>query len=139
MPTSSSRRGARFVLVGLANTAIDFGVLVALSAVGAAPVAANLASTSAALAFSFAANRRFTFRASGDPVRQLVLFLAVTLTGLWVIQSALIHAIGSALAGSGLPELLVLTGAKGVATVASLVWNYVLYARIVFREAPQQS
>ncbi|MDN4484311.1 GtrA family protein [Demequina lignilytica] len=138
MTTNARGRGLRFVAVGIANTAIDFGTLAALTVAGMAPLAANIVSTSVALAFSFVANRTFTFRSSGHPGRQLALFLVVTLAGLWGLQSLVILGVTSALGGSGVPEYLVLAAAKVAATVASLTWNYMLYARVVFRDAVER-
>ncbi|MFC7764908.1 GtrA family protein [Leucobacter soli] len=67
---SGARKPLRFVLVGLANTAIDFGLLFALRALGVPLVPANMISTAVALAFSFFANRSFTFRAAGSGARR---------------------------------------------------------------------
>jgi len=108
----------RFALVGGINTAIDIGLLFGLTALGVPKLAANTVSTGTAFIFSFFANKSYTFRAQGDVRRQLILFVVVTLAGL----ASVIHA-----------ESLVLLLAKIIATSASLMWNYCLYDRVVFR------
>ena len=89
---SPRRKPLRFVLVGVLNTAIDFGALFALTALGLQVVPANMISTALALSFSFLANRSFTFGAAGGggAVGQAVKFLLVTLFGLWVLGKALL-------------------------------------------------
>lgn len=139
----------RFGLVGVANTAIDFGILFTLVALGLPTIASNFASTSVALVFSFFANKSFTFRHEGrNSTKQLVYFFVITLFGLWVIQPVIIEGInlllGSWFINSSLviwlghlsslfkAKYIVLLVGKGLATLASLVWNYLLYRKFVF-------
>lgn len=128
---SAARKPLRFVLVGLINTAIDFGLLFGLRALELPIVPANMISTSVALAFSFFANRSFTFAASGSPVWQAVKFLAVTLFGLWVLQPLVLLG-GTALLTEPWGSAAALLASKIAATVVSMVWNYLLYDRVVF-------
>jgi putative flippase GtrA len=127
----------RFGIVGAVNTVIDFGVLFLLTAGEAAPVAANIASTSLAFTFSFFANKHYTFKARGTANlrREIILFILVTLTGLWVLQSIVIYLFLLA-AGSQQPGSFTLFAAKALATVVSLTWNYLLYSRVVFKTQP---
>lgn len=114
-------RLVRFGLVGVLNTAVDLGLYLLL--VGFMPlVLANFVSTSCGMATSFCLNRGFTFRSSGSVVRQLLLFVLVTGTGLWVVQPLVISAF------SGLGVL----GAKLAGMSVGLVWNFVLYHYVVF-------
>ena len=119
-------------MVGLANTVIDFGLLFALRALGLAIIPANMISTAAALTFSFFANRRFTFASSGGYLWQAVNFVVVTLIGLWVLQPVVL-LIGTGILTPSLGEGWALFVAKVIATVVSMVWNYLLYDRVVFR------
>lgn len=124
---------ARFALVGVVNTALDFTILFSLHAAGFSSLVANFISTSTAFAFSFVANRHFTFRVrSGNARRQFTLFIIITLTGLWVIQPAIIWFVELTLASLMIEEWVSLLGAKLLATLASLTWNYILYSRVVF-------
>jgi len=124
----------RFVAVGIANTAIDFVILFLLVGFGVNKVIANLISTSIALLFSFFVNKSFTFKNTDKNTRkQFVLFLLITLTGLWILQPLTIWGVSS-IASSYISNgnILLFIG-KMVATIASLVWNYILYSRFVFK------
>lgn len=124
----------RFGLVGIANTVIDFSILFTLTYLGLPSLISNIFSTSAAFTFSFFANKNFTFKAKGTTKRQFLLFIVITLFGLWGIQTAVIWVVTSLLMGSELEKSLVLLIAKIIATIASLIWNYSLYSRVVFRQ-----
>ena len=63
----------------------------------------------------------------------MVLFTVVTLFGLWVIQGLIIHFMTPVIAGVGFTEDLSLMIAKLIATVATLIWNYLLYSKVVFK------
>jgi putative flippase GtrA len=125
----------KFIIVGGANTAIDFAILFGLTFLGVDKIVANFFSTSLALVFSFFANKSFTFKdTSGNAKKQFALFLIITLIGLWVIQPIIIW-IGTAALAPYIPnEALSLFITKLIATVASLTWNYILYSRIVFNK-----
>lgn len=125
----------RFGIVGIANTALDFIILFALTAFGLDKIVANYISTTVAFIFSFFVNRSFTFKSKDKNVRrQFILFVVVTLIGLWLIQPLIITAVSWMLAGSTLAEPIILFIAKVIATVASLIWNYVFYSRLVFKK-----
>lgn len=132
----------RFAAVGAVNTAVDFGVLIALAIVAGWPVFfANIVSTSAALATSYVLNKNAVFRRSGKSnFQQIALFVGVTLTGIWVLQAIVIVLVGwilYSIMGQLNDATFVLVG-KIVATFASLAWNYVWYSKVVFREAKNQ-
>lgn len=127
----------RFILVGVCNTTIDFALLFTLKTLGLPVISANIISTSAAFCFSFFANKKYTFKSIiGNVKREILLFVIVTLFGLWVIQTIVIYFASSLLANSQLSNDLILLIAKVVATIASLIWNYTLYSRVVFK--PQE-
>jgi putative flippase GtrA len=125
----------RFALVGGFNTALDFGVLFLFVALGGDKIVGNYISTTIAFVFSFFANKTFTFKAkTGNAKREFITFTAVTLFGLWVLQPIIIVGISAALTSANLSEPAVLMVAKLVATIASLIWNYVMYSRFVFKK-----
>ena len=127
----------RFIIVGGVNTALDFGILFLLTFMGMDKIVANYFSTGISLIFSFFANKSFTFKhKSGNAKKQFALFLIITLIGLWVIQPIVIWVSSAALAPYVTNEPLNLFIAKLIATVASLIWNYILYSRIVFKKLP---
>lgn len=135
MAIKNKEEKARFMVVGGTNTAIDFGLLFVLKALGLPVIPANIISTSAAFVFSFFANKKYTFRAHGtDLRREILLFVIVTLFGLWVLQTLVIQAALPLLSGLQLGNEVALLIAKVSATFVSLTWNYVLYSRVVFKK-----
>ena len=126
----------RFGIIGGINTALDFGLLFVFSSLFGIPRGfANMLSTSISFIFSFFANKRYTFKSSSKEniVREMVLFTVVTLFGLWVIQGLIIHFLTPVIMNVGFTEELALLASKLIATVASFIWNYLLYSRVVFK------
>jgi len=126
----------RFGLIGIINTVLDFGLLFILKSIGLMATTANIFSTSIAFVFSFFANKKYTFRSSGtNIVREMILFVAVTLFGLWVLQTGVIWLVLphlSKLLRSSEVGLLV---TKLIATAVSMTWNYILYDKLVFKKS----
>ena len=124
----------RFLVVGGVNTVLDFALLFLLSGLGLNKILANTISTGVAFIFSFFANRKFTFKNVDKNVRkQFIIFTAVTLSGLWLLQPLIIWLSTDFLASYTENDQLILFIAKVIATIASMVWNYVLYSRLVFK------
>jgi putative flippase GtrA len=126
----------RFALVGVLNTVVDFSVLFALvNVTKLSPIIANIISTSIALTVSYLLNKRSVFgNTDAHNPKQIVLFVAVTLSGLWILQNLVIYIVGAWLS-SALPQNVVLFAGKLLASVFSLTWNYLWYSRVVFRQA----
>jgi len=125
----------RFGIVGAGNTAFDFAVLFLLVFLGVDKIVANYISTGVAFILSFFVNKSFTFKSKGGNVKkQFALFIIITIIGLWVIQPLVIAGITAVLASSSLNDSIILFIAKIVATVASLIWNYLFYSRLVFKK-----
>jgi len=128
----------KFGIVGVANTALDFGVLFLLVNLGLDKIPANFISTGIAFVFSFFVNKSFTFKSTGgNAKKQFVLFILITMTGLWVIQPIIIALVSGSLSVFIDSDNLVLLVAKLVASVASLIWNYVFYSRLVFKKVSE--
>jgi putative flippase GtrA len=124
----------RFLIVGSANTIIDFGILFLLVHMGVDKYIGNYFSTSIAFVFSFFANRKYTFKSKNDVKKEIIPFLIVTLAGLWIIQPVIINFISSFNYLMKLQATALLLLAKLVATIVTLVWNYILYSKFVFKE-----
>lgn len=126
----------RFIMVGTAATSIDFGLLfVGRYVFGLPVISANIISTTTAFCFSFVANKKYTFKSHGtNVVREMVLFSVVTLFGLWVIQTIII-ALALPVAESFAAHAVALFLSKLLATGVTLIWNYVLYSKVVFKHA----
>jgi putative flippase GtrA len=126
----------KFGMIGVANTAVDFALFHLLAnEVGLPFYIANVFSTASALTMSFILNAKFAFD-SRVTRRNAVLFVSVTLAGLWVLQPliiALVRPLLDMTLATPMSELTLLA-AKAVATVASLTWNYFLYKNVVFKK-----
>lgn len=125
----------RFLIVGGTNTLLDFILLFLFVGLGVDKIAANYISTGAAMVFSFFANKSFTFKDKTKKAkRQFALFFAVTIAGMWGLQPLIIWLVTSSLESYITNSDLNLFIAKVIATVATLVWNYLLYSRLVFKK-----
>jgi hypothetical protein cdiviTM7_02105 len=126
----------RFTIVGGVNTALDFSILFILTMLFNAPKElANFISTFVAFLFSFFANKKYTFKSTSKNLKkQFLLFTIVTLFGLWVIQTIIIATITPIFTNIGVNKPAALLISKLIATVASLIWNYTLYSKVVFKK-----
>ena len=131
----------RFTIVGSINTVIDFSILFTLTTLFNVPKElANFISTFVAFLFSFFANKKYTFKSTSKNLKkQFLLFTAVTLFGLWVIQTIIITAITPVFTNLGINKPAALLISKLIATVASLIWNYTLYSKVVFKKPKNSS
>lgn len=125
----------RFLIVGAINTVIDFGLLFGLKSLGLPTIPANITSTTSAFCFSFVANKKYTFKTTDANIkREIALFLIVTLFGLWVLQTLVLSGVVTLLNHTKLSSSVILFIAKIGATTVTLIWNYVLYSRVVFKK-----
>ena len=125
----------RFIIVGSGNTILDISILLCLTtSFSVSKEVANIISTSVSFLFSFFMNRAYTFRSKSPNIKkQFILFAIVTLFGLWVIQTFIITMLTPLFISMGMSEHLALLSSKLIATTASLTWNYILYAIVVFK------
>ena len=126
----------RFVLVGGFNTVLDFAIYNFLSLFFAVNFlfVANMISSFCAMWVSFFLNKKWTFRAAGkNYFREIILFFVVTLFGIWVIQSGLIWLMEKFIP-LNFDDFWLKNFAKILASVPSLIWNYIMYNKFVFRE-----
>lgn len=122
-------------MIGVINTALDFGLLFVFKSLGLPVALANILSTSIAFIFSFFANKNYTFKSSGTNVaREMTLFIIVTLFGLWVLQTGVIKLLLPSLGDVLHSTDIGLLAAKLVATAISMIWNYILYDILVFKK-----
>lgn len=135
----------RFCLVGVINTLVDVPLFVVLHHAGLSILLANIISTSLALIVSLVLNYHYTFRSRNLTTSRIIIYFAVTLVGIWVLQplviSGLLHANNQLHATSlivtqvGHADQINSLLAKLLSLAASLVWNYTWYSRVIFREA----
>ena len=150
----------RFAASGVVNTFSDYAVFMLLTRIFSVPLervwVAKLISGGLAMAVSFILNRRWVF-ASSEARRsgQVARFLITTISASWGIQLGLTQFFSStwpipglaafgALHRMGLPAMApgivtkpaaIKTVAFGLATIASMAWNFILYRTWVFRAA----
>lgn len=127
---------AKFALVGVLNTAIDFGILNSLIiatniAGGAGIIPLNVISFSTATANSYYWNKKWVF---GVNKSSFIVFLAVTLIGLG-INTGVVYVLTTFVS-----PIFVTSGAlwanfaKVLATILSLIWNFIGYRLVVFKK-----
>ena len=132
---ASTKKPLRFIIVGISNTVLDFVLMNIMRLVGLNLIAANTISTGTAMVYSFFMNKKWTFRNAGkNYLRQVILFFIFTIIGIWVIQNGFIWLINTYIPHFGLSDTIFANAAKLIASVPSLIWNYLTYNFIVFRE-----
>jgi putative flippase GtrA len=134
---------AKFITVGLANTAVDFGVLNLLmwsSGVyeGKTIILFNVISFLIAAIHSYIWNKlwTFSFKGKSNVANQFLQFIIVSLVGV-LINSGIVYIITTWVSSSASNGVLV-NIAKLVATVVSLIWNFIGYKFIVFKKKDEQ-
>src|SRR5579875_3213890 len=86
-------RPARFFIVGVGNTLLNFLVLNAVFyGFGFSKLWSSIIATSCAMFVSFFLNRSYVFKDKRRTIRQAVLFLIVTTTGVMLIQNGVFYA-----------------------------------------------
>jgi putative flippase GtrA len=132
-----SSQKIRFGLVGILNTLIDISIYSLLSWLSVGILVANFISTSCGMATSYGLNRSFTFRSNSRNIkREILLFLAITVTGLWIIQPLVIYVTTAPAHNlfGWLPSIFAILIPKVCAVAVALIWNYNLYNQIVFSD-----
>lgn len=156
--SSTTTQVGKFGLVGILNTLIDYVLFIGITKLFSIPLShvyvAKLFSGGVAMINSFYFNRTWVFNSKNpNSSSQAVRFLVATLIGVFLIQTSLTQffttsfpyfgnlgfqiasAIGLVkLLPSVITEAFVLkTVAFGLATLASLTWNFVTYRKWVFK------
>lgn len=132
-----------FSFIGVFNTLFDIVVYIVILNVSHSIIIANLSATSLALIGSYLLNSRLTFKSKKWTFGSFAAFVGVTVFGLWVLQTAAIYVFTHLI--SFLPTIywhffghyqktaqqLV---PKLLATAITLVWNYLWYNKVIFRD-----
>ena len=121
----------RFVLTGGLSAVVDFGLLVALMAVGLGHTAAKALSFVAGTTTAYLINRRWTFRAEPSHRRFAAVVVLYALT--FALQVGLFSLLFEALTGAGLPRLTVQVAAFVVAQGVATTVNFVVQRAVIFR------
>lgn len=144
-------KGVKFVIVGIGNTILDFGLMNVFSLFLPTPIP-NFLSTGIAMLSSFFFNKKWTFdshsKSRKELRREIILFFIFTIIGIWIIQTPLMYLISAFIPrgirdfatvhfGAHFANFLITNFAKVVASVFSMTWNFLTYKRIVFRDQPK--
>jgi putative flippase GtrA len=129
-------RKIRFSLVSIISTAIDFSILLTLTGIFHFPlIGANFISTSTSFIFSFFASKKFAFKTPDHHIKhEAFKFIIVTLSGIWLLQPLLIWLLEPVIRDIGIKGVLIIIVAKLVASLATFIWNYLFYTRLVFNK-----
>lgn len=127
-----------FSVIGGINTALDFIILFVLTSFGIKIFIANIFSTGITFIISFLMNKKITFKSVSNNkkelIREMVLFILVTLFGLWVIQNIAISTAMPIFENLLKNKRISLLLSKLIATIFSLIWNFILYKKVVFKK-----
>ncbi len=143
MATSEKLKFVIFSSIGVFNTLFDIFLYTVLRSHGQSVIVANILSVSAALIGSYFLNARFTFKHTVWTPKRFLSFVAVTLFGLWVLQTAVIYMVQPAFNGlpsswwnllGSLQHIGRLTAPKLAATAVTFVWNYLWYNKVIFKK-----
>lgn len=127
---------AKFGLVGVLNTVIDFGVLnflITLTGIqaGLAIVPLNVTSFTLATVNSYFWSKNWVF--VGSKSSKFIAFLVVSVLGI-LLNTAVVFALTTFIAPPGqMSPTVWANAAKVLATLVSLVWNFLGYKLIVFK------
>ena len=134
--TLKNSKVVRFIAIGGANTALDFGLTFILASLAFHDTLVIVIATSLAFVFSFVMNKKHTFKTTNTNVkRELLLFIGFTFFGLWVLQGLIILPLKPLIMALGFSAPVAFMIAKVPATVVSMIWNYITYDRIVFKKS----
>jgi putative flippase GtrA len=121
----------RFVLTGGLSAVVDFGLLVALMALGLGHTAAKALSFVAGTTTAYLINRRWTFRA--EPSRRRFLAVVVLYALTFALQVGLFSVLFTTLTDAGLSRLAVQVAAFVVAQGVATAVNFVVQRTVIFR------
>ena len=121
----------RFVLTGGLSAVVDFGLLVALMALGLGHTAAKALSFVAGTTTAYLINRRWTFRAEPSHRRFAAVVVLYALT--FALQVGLFSLLFDALTDAGLTRLTVQVVAFVVAQGVATTVNFVVQRAVIFR------
>jgi putative flippase GtrA len=152
------KQGAKFGVVGVSNTLIDYILFMVITTAFNVPLhqtyLVKFISGPVAMLNSFFWNRRWTFQSKAAIAPAGAKFLAVNLTGVFMIRPFLLWVftvpavalgefgfqVAQAMGIVGLlpdtvtPDWMVKTVAFGMATVIGAVWDFFLYKYWAFKE-----
>lgn len=132
---------ARYFVVGLLNTALDFLIFNALSISfniysGVAIIPLNVVTASVVIIQSYLLNKYWTFKSVfGSKRVEFSKFILVNF-GAMIVNTSIVYALTTHAAPEDVSPLAWENVAKGVALIANIIWNFLGFKFFVFRESP---
>jgi putative flippase GtrA len=154
-PQELVKQGAKFGLVGISNTVIDFTIYTAITVLGHVPPESaylvKYLSGGVAMFNSFYWNRRWVFASRANIGTSGVKFVVATLVSVLVIQPGMVRVFTATAPGLAFSsfwynaahaigltafthDFVVRTVAFGMGVVGSAIWNFTMYKVWAFRE-----
>ena len=159
-PVVVVKQGAKFGVVGISNTIIDYTIYIGLTNLLNVPLdrvfMVKFFSGSVAMVNSFYWNRRWTFKSKAGIGKSGVRFLVSTLVSIWAIQPGMVYLLSGTSGGQAfgafwygvaqtigvaglLPHTItepfvIKTVAFGCGVLGSAIWNFTLYKLWAFKE-----
>ena len=135
----TNQRVTRFLLVGAANTIINFVVLnFVFYELHLDKIISSILATSCAILFSFTFNRSFVFRDKTRPLGKFVRFTIVSAGGALLIQTSTYAIFVAALQHAFSSDFIVINLSNLFASFVVMFWNYHGYRLLVFKDKPQR-
>lgn len=143
IPKKRDKKVITFAAIGIFNTLFDMALYVVVQQLTGSIIIANIVATSAALIGSYLLNSKLTFKAKKWTVKSFVLFVAVTIFGLWVLQTGVIYLLTPVVGVipeflwrlfGPLEEIAKILAPKIAATVVTVVWNFLWYNKVIFKD-----
>lgn len=157
---STVKQGAKFGVVGVSNTLIDFTIFTTVKVVLGIPLEnvylIKYFSGSIAMINSFYWNRRWVFKSRARLDQSAVKFLTTTLVSVYLIQPTLVRIFTATDFGQSFgyfwyylasymhiiqlapdkltTDFVISTAAFGVGVVGSAIWNFTLYKLWAFKK-----
>jgi len=137
----------RFLCAGTTNAVVDLSILNTLVFEFHFPIwLGNTIAVSVAITMSYFLNHRIVFRHHHNPsLKQYLKFFLVTGVGVIITQTLIIYLTRATFYrllhiqipafSSNVDTKLSLNIAKLTAAVLGMVWNYILYTKIIFKKA----
>ena len=144
--TMWDKRVVRFACIGVINTLTDLAILNTLVFVfGMKLIAANIISASISIILSYFWNHYIVFRKEQPMTLKIFLkFVLVTGVSILVVQSVIIYGVQHVFTLSdisnatgfhhGAAKIVQVNGAKFLAVIVAMCWNFVLYQLVVFKK-----
>lgn len=145
-----SKRIVRFACIGVINTLNDLILLnIFVFLFGIKVLFANCMSASISIVISYFLNHAIVFQKQHPlSIRLFMKFVVITGLSIIAVQTVIIYGVEHVVTISrivvtahvsiGLANFLQVNGAKAVAVIGGMAWNFVLYQLVVFREPRQK-